>query len=46
MDAGIIMYYFKALGEVIGLKNEWSLLNETNIEYGDSEYKPVGEFRL
>lgn len=46
MDAGIIMYYFKALGEVIGLKNEWSLLDEADVEYGDSKYKPIGEFRL
>lgn len=46
MDAGIIMYYFKALGKVIGLKNEWNLLDEVDIEYGDSKYKPVGEFEL
>ncbi|HSH35058.1 nitroreductase family protein [Schnuerera sp.] len=46
MDAGIIMYYFKALGEVIGLKKEWQLLDETDIEYDDSKYKPVGEFIL
>lgn len=46
MDAGIIMYYFEALGEVIGLKKGWHLVDEADIEYGESKYKLVGEFAL
>lgn len=46
MDAGIIMYYFKALGRVIGLKGGWKLLDGEDIEYGGSKYRLIGEISL
>ncbi|GFN35549.1 nitroreductase family protein [Tepidimicrobium xylanilyticum] len=46
MDAGIIMYYFKELGKVIGIKSEWQLLEKEDIECGDSRYRVIAEIKL
>ena len=45
MDAGIIMYLFQSFRKSYRLKNEWNLLDEVDIEYGDSKYV-IGEFAI
>lgn len=43
MDAGIIMYYFEALSESIGLNNKWEL---TDGMLEKDNYKYIAEFKL
>lgn len=43
MDAGIIMYYFEALAETIGIKSKWDLLKETP---NNEDYKYIAELKL
>lgn len=44
-DAGIIMYYFEALGRAIGIMGEWELLDGIiESEFGKYEY--IGEISL
>lgn len=43
VDAGIIMYYFEALGESIGLNSKWKLLNK---EEEKDNYKYIAELSL
>lgn len=46
IDGGIIMYYFEALGETIGINSKWKLLDLPVVEEGDSKYKYIGEIKL
>lgn len=43
MDAGIIMYYFEALAETIGINSKWDLLKEVP---NNSDYKYIAEITL
>lgn len=45
VDAGIVMYYFEALGESIGLSSKWELVNGT-VEEGNDSYKSIAELKL
>lgn len=44
-DAGIIMYYFEALGKAVGIMGEWELIDGIlESEFGKYEY--IGEIKL
>lgn len=45
MDAGIIMYYFEALGKAVGLNEEWELIDGI-YEDEDGRYEYIGEINL
>lgn len=46
MDAGIIMYYFEALANIIGINGKWDLISETDEEYSSNTYRPIGEYKI
>ena len=45
MDAGIIMYYFEALSEAIGLNSKWNLIYGI-LEKDNYNYKYIAEIKL
>lgn len=45
IDAGIIMYYFEALGRSIGINGEWELIDGRH-EDKDGQYEYIGEIKL
>ncbi len=45
MDAGIIMYYFEALGKSAGINGEWDLVDGSH-EDKDTIYEYIGEMKL
>ena len=46
IDAGIIMYYFKELGEYSGLRSEWTIKDEINELEFDGGCMEIGEILL
>lgn len=46
MDAGVIMYYFEALRETIGIESKWELIEGLEVEEGKDKYKYIGEIKL
>lgn len=46
MDAGIIMYYFRALANYIGLHHHWDLDRDLNADSREGEYKKIGTYNL
>lgn len=45
MDAGIIMYYFEALGKAAGITGEWELIDGSH-KAEDGIYEYIGEIKL
>lgn len=45
MDAGIIMYYFEALGKSAGINDEWQLIDGVH-EDKDGKYEYIGKIKL